>query len=125
MMAVMRKRRVGWLLYAGLLTAAVVIGEAFNLHRGGGPDAVTLANWLLSVTLLTALWCHALQRPLGTERYWRIVFWILLTANLLMLVPVLLGGGPIAIATAGLSLLVVPAYVAAYRYAYRSPSLWQ
>ena len=121
----MRKRRVGWLVYAGLLTTAVVIGEAFNLHRGGGPDAVTLANWLLSATLLTALWCHALQRPLGTERYWRIVFWILLLANLLMLVPVLLGGGPIAIVTAGLSLLVVPAYVAAYRYAYRSPSLWQ
>ena len=121
----MHKRRVGWLIYAGLLSTAVVIGEALNLHRGGGPDAVTLANWLLSVTLLTALWCHALQRPLGTERYWRIVFWILLFANLLMLVPVLLDGGPIAIVTAGLSLLVVPAYVAAYRYAYRSPALWQ
>lgn len=120
----MRKRRVGWLIYAALLTVAVVVGEWFNIERGGGPDAVTLANWLLSATLLTALWCHALQRPLGTAGYWRIVFWIVLFANLLMLVPVLLGGGPIALVTAALSLLVVPAYVAAYAYAYRSPELW-
>lgn len=120
----MRKRRAGWLVYAGLLTTAVLLGEWFNIERGGAPDAVTLANWLLSATLLTALWCHALQRPLGTEGYWRMVFWILLFANLVMLVPVLLGGGPIAWVTAGLSLLVVPAYVAAYVYAYRSPELW-
>jgi hypothetical protein len=123
--AAVRKRRIGWLAYAGLLTVAVVVGEWFNIHRGGGPDMVTLANWLLSATLLTALWCHALQRPLGAQAYWRTVFWILLFANLLMLVPVLLGGGPIALVTAVLSLLVVPAYVAAYLYAYRSPTLWR
>jgi hypothetical protein len=123
--AATRSRRIGWLVYAGLLTLAVLVGEWFNLHRGGGPDAVTLANWLLSATLLTALWCHALQRPLGTPGYWRIVFWILVVANLLMLVPVLLGGGSIALFTAALSLLVVPAYVAAYLYAYRSPALWE
>lgn len=123
-MASVRKRRTGWLAYAGLLTLAVLVGEWFNIERGGGPDTVTLANWLLSATLLTALWCHALQKPLGHERYWRIVFWIVLFANLLMLVPVLAEGGPIALFTAALSLLVVPAYVAAYRYAYRSPSLW-
>jgi len=120
-----RKRRIGWIVYAALLTLAVVLGEWFNIHRGGGPDAVTLANWLLSATLLTALWCYALQKKLGDERYWRVVFWILVFANLLMLVPVLLGGGPIAFFTAVLTLLVVPAYVAAYRYAYRSPTLWQ
>jgi hypothetical protein len=122
--ATAHKRRTGWLVYAGLLTLAVVVGEWFNIYRGGGPDAVTLANWLLSATLLTALWCHALQKPLGDERYWRVVFWILLFANLLMLVPVLMGGGPVALFTAALSLLVVPAYVAAYRYAYRSPGVW-
>lgn len=124
-MAPTRKRKTGWLVYAALLTFAVVVGELFNLQRGGGPDMIALANWLLSVTLLTALWLHALQRRLGTQGYWRIVFWILLFANLLMLVPVLMGGGPIAVATAGLSLLVVPAYVAAYLYAYRSPAVWQ
>lgn len=122
--ASIRKRRTGWLAYAGFLTLAVLLGEWFNIHRGGGPDSVTLANWLLSATLLTALWCHALQRPLGNERYWRVVFWILVFANLLMLVPVLLAGGPIAFFTGVLTLLVVPAYVAAYRYAYRSPTLW-
>lgn len=120
-----RKRKIGWLVYAALLTFAVVVGELFNLQRGGGPDAVTLANWLLSATLLTALWCYSLQRRLGTQGYWRVVFWILLFANLLMLIPVLMGGGPIALVTAGLSLLVVPAYVAAYLYAYRSPAVWQ
>jgi hypothetical protein len=124
-MAPVRRRRIGWLVYAALLTLAVVVGEYFNIERGGGPDAVTWANWLLSATLLTALWLYALQRPLGTQGYWRAVFWILLFANLLMLAPVLLGGGPIAVVTAGLTLLVVPAYVAAYFYAYRSPAIWQ
>jgi hypothetical protein len=119
------ERRIGWLVYAALLTLGVVVGEWLNLVRGGGPDAVTLANWLLSAALLTALWCYALQRRVGNERYWRAVFWILLFANLLMLVPVLLRGGPIALFTAALTLLVVPAYVAAFRYAYRSPALWQ
>ncbi len=122
--ASMRRRRIGWLVYAGLLTLAVVAGEWFNILRGGGPDTVTLANWLLSAALLCALWCHALQVRLGNERYWRAVFWILLFANLLMLVPVLMGGGPIALFTAALSLLVIPAYVAAFHYAYRSPTLW-
>lgn len=124
-MTSLRKRKTGWFVYAALLTCAVVVGELFNLRRGGGPDMVTLANWLLSATLLTALWCHALQRQLGTQAYWRVVFWILLFANLLMLVPVLMGGGAIAMFTAGLSLLVVPAYIAAYLYAYRSPAVWQ
>lgn len=124
-MTSLRKRKTGWFVYAALLTCAVVVGEVFNLQRGGGPDMVTLANWLLSATLLTALWCHALQRQLGTQAYWRVVFWILLFANLLMLVPVLMGGGAIAMFTAGLSLLVVPAYIAAYLYAYRSPAVWQ
>jgi hypothetical protein len=117
-------RKKGWLVYAALLTIAVIIGEALNLWRGGPPDLVTYANWILSVALLTALWCYALQRPLGHRSYWRAVFWILVFANLAMLIPVLLDGDWVALLTAGLTLLVVPAYVAAYLYAYRSTALW-
>ena len=117
-------RKKGWLVYAALLTIAVIIGEALNLWRGGPPDLVTYANWILSVALLTALWCYALQRPLGHRGYWRAVFWILVFANLAMLIPVLLDGDWVALLTAGLTLLVVPAYVAAYLYAYRSTALW-
>jgi hypothetical protein len=118
------RRKPAWIAYALLLTLAVIAGETLNIWRGGPPDLVTYANWLLSLALLVALWCYALQRALGTATYWRAVFWIVLFANLVMLVPVLLGGGVIALATAGLSLLVVPAYVAMWRYAYRSADLW-
>lgn len=118
------RRKPAWIAYALLLTLAVIAGETLNLWRGGPPDLITYANWLLSLALLVALWCYALQRALGTVSYWRAVFWIVVFANLAMLVPVLLGGGFIALVTAGLSLLVVPAYVAAWRYAYRSADLW-
>jgi hypothetical protein len=37
---------------------------------------------------------------------------------------VLLGDRAVAMFTAALTLLIVPAYLAAYFYAYRSPALW-
>lgn len=115
--------RVAWLVYAGVLTLGVLLGEAVNL-RSQTPSAVTLANWVLSITLLTALWAYALRRRLGTPKYWRVVFWIVLFANVVMLVPVLLAGPQIAMVAGGLTLVIVPAYFAAFRYAYRSPELW-
>lgn len=116
------KRRYGWLAYAALLTLGVIAGE---LSRGEAPDAVALANWVLSAALLVALWCHALQRRLGSERYWRIVFWLVSGTNALLLVPVLLRGGTVALVAACLTLLILPAYVAAWIYAFRSSSLWR
>lgn len=117
--------KAAWVVYAGLLTFAVLAGEAVNISRSGEVSAVTLANWILSATLLAALWGYALQRRVGARTYWRAVFWLVLFANAVMLVPVLLTGGAVALFTGALTLLIVPAYVAAYLYAYRSDSLWQ
>ncbi|MGB7903079.1 MAG: hypothetical protein WCF43_00200 [Steroidobacteraceae bacterium] len=117
--------RTGWVVYAALLTFGVLAGEAANLSRGGEVTALTLANWTLSAALLAALWGHALQRRMGNERYWRVVFWLVLFANSVMLIPVLLGDRAVAMFTAALTLLIVPAYLAAYLYAYRSPALWR
>jgi hypothetical protein len=117
--------RTGWVIYAAALTFGVLAGEAANVSRSGEVGALTLANWILSAALLTALWGHALRRRIGNERYWRVVFWLVLFANAVMLVPVLLAGGEIALFTGALTLLIVPAYVAAFRYAYRNPALWR
>ena len=116
--------KAGWVAYAALLTFGVLAGEAANLSRGGEVTALTLGNWTLSAALLTALWGYALQRRIGNERYWRTVFWLVLFANTVMLVPVLLGDRAVAMFTAALTLLIVPAYLAAYFYAYRSQGLW-
>jgi hypothetical protein len=116
--------RWGWVVYAGLLTCAVIVGEMLNL-RLGPPSALTLANWLLTIALLVSLWGYALRRPLGTARYWRAVFCIVLFANIVMLIPVLLAGGDMAWFTGALTLLIVPAYYAAFRYAFRTPELWR
>lgn len=116
--------RAGWVAYAALLTFGVLAGEAANLSRGSEVSALTLANWTLSVALLAALWGFALRRRIGSERYWRAAFWLVLFANSVMLIPVLLGDRAVALFTAALTLLIVPAYVAAYRYAYRSSDLW-
>jgi hypothetical protein len=117
--------RTGWVIYAAALTFGVLAGEAANVSRSGEVGALTLANWILSAALLTALWGHALQLRIGNERYWRVVFWLVLFANSVMMVPVLLAGGEIALFTGALTLLIVPAYVAAFRYAYRNPALWR
>ena len=83
--------KAGWVVYAAVLTFGVLAGEAANLSRGGEVTALTLGNWTLSAALLTALWGYALQRRIGNERYWRAVFWLVLFANSVMLIPVLLG----------------------------------
>jgi len=116
--------KAGWVVYAAVLTFCVLAGEAVNLSRGGEVTALTLGNWTLSAALLTALWGYALQRRIGSAGYWRAVFWLVLFANAVMLIPVLLGDRAVALFTAALTLLIVPAYLAAYLYAYRSPALW-
>ena len=115
-------RRIGWLVYAAALTLAVLAGE---LARGVRPDLTALASWVLTAVLLVALWAYALRRPLGDERYWRAVFWIVSSATALMLVPVLMTGGELARYTLALTVPIVPAFVAAYRYGYRSPEIWK
>jgi len=118
-------RKTGWLVYTALLTAFVVVGEARNIAHAGLPSAITLANWVLTATLLTAGWCYALQRPLGVVWYWRAAFWIVLFATVVMLVPVAHAAPEAIVFTAVLLALVAPAYVAAFLYAHRSPRLWQ
>lgn len=116
--------RIGWIIYAALLTFGVLAGEARNVSLSRDVSALTLANWVLSASLLTAVWGYALQRAIGNRAYWRVAFWLVLFANAVMLVPVLLTGGAVVWFTAALTLLIVPAYVAAYRYGYRSPGVW-
>jgi peptidoglycan/LPS O-acetylase OafA/YrhL len=115
------RRRLGWLVYAAALTLAVLVGE---VGRGTRPGPVALASWILTAALLVALWCYALRRRLGHEAYWRAAFWIVSFATLLMLVPVLMAGGELARYTLALTVPIVPAFVAAYLYAYRSPEIW-
>jgi hypothetical protein len=118
----LRPRRTGWLVYAAALTLAVLAGE---LSRSVRPDLIALASWMLTAALLVALWSYALRRRLGNERYWRAVFWIVSSATVLMLVPVLMTGGELARYTLALAVPIVPAFIAAYRYAYRSPEIWR
>ena len=121
----MRRRRPGWLVYAALITLFVVVGELRGIASHGAPRAITVADWVLTAALLTATWGFALQKPLGSAAYWRAAFWIVVVCTAMMLVPVALSGRLAIIYTAALLALVVPAYVAAFRYAYRSPQLWQ
>jgi hypothetical protein len=119
------KGSIAWIAYAALLTLGVVAGEVLNVVRGERPGAVAIANWLLTAALLTALWGYVLRRPFGNARYWRAVFWLVTVTMLVMLLPTLYTGGTVALAAGALTVLVVPAYVGAWRYAYRSPELWE
>ena len=122
--ATVPRRKVGWLVYAAALTVFVVIGEARNVVASPRIDAVVLADWVLSLVLLVALWGYALQRPIGSPGYWRVVFWIVLAATVIMLVPVAVGPLEAIVFTAVLIAIVAPAYLAAYLYGHRSARLW-
>jgi hypothetical protein len=119
------RAKKAWLVYAGLLTVAVLIGELSNLLRGEPLSWLTVANWVVTLALLTATWGYALQRPIGNARYWRRTFWILLAVSALMLLRVALVSATALVIVLGFMAVLVPAYVAAYRYAFRSSHLWQ
>ena len=119
------RAKKAWLVYAGLLTVAVLIGELSNFLRGEPLSWLTVANWIVTLALLTATWGYALQRPIGNARYWRRTFWILLAVSALMLLRVALMSATALVIVLGFMAVLVPAYVAAYRYAFRSSHLWQ
>jgi hypothetical protein len=107
-----------------LLTTAVVIGEFGNVLRGEPVTWLMAANWIVTLALLTATWGYAMQRPIGNATYWRRVFWILLVASALMLVRVAAASTTALILVLAFMVVLLPAYVAAFRYGYRSPHLW-
>ena len=114
----------GWTAYAVLLTAAVMIGEVANLVQGGTIDVRTFANWVVTGVLLLATWGYALQRPIGAPYYWRAACWVVLGATLVTIIPAALAGDAAIFMVAVLLPLVVPALVASFLYAYRSPQVW-
>jgi hypothetical protein len=113
-----------WLVYAAVLTAAVVIGEISGFLRGEPLSWQTLLNWIVTLALLTATWGYAMQRPVGNELYWRRAFWILVVATALMMLRVALASPAALVPVAAFMAFLVPAYLAAWRYAYRSEQLW-
>lgn len=113
-----------WTAYAALLTAAVVAGEVANLAQGGALDLRTLGNWVITAVLLVATWGYALQRRIGAQYYWRAACWVALGASLATVVPAALAGEAARLMVAVLLPLVLPAFVASFLYAYRSPQLW-
>lgn len=114
----------GWIIYAAILSAAVILGEAVDLAQGKPVTLAATANWIVTAVLLIATWCYGLQKSLHTQAYWRAAFWLIVFVTLLGMVRVALAGR-LALYVALVSLaLVVPAYLAAYRYAYRSSHLW-
>jgi hypothetical protein len=116
--------RKAWTAYAALLSAAIVAGEALNFAGGSRVDARALAGWVVTGVLLCATWGYALQRPIGPRRYWRPAFWVVLSATAATLVPPFLAGRVAITVSVVLLAFVVPAFVAAYLYAYRCAPLW-
>ena len=113
-----------WIAYAAVLTAAVVIGEFGNVLRGEPVTWLMAANWVVTLALLTATWGYAMQRAIGNATYWRRVFWILLVATALMLVRVAAASTTALVLVLGFMVALLPAYIAAFRYGFRSPHLW-
>ncbi len=117
------KRRV-WLAYAAVVSAITVTGEVGAVLRSGEIGVRTFADWFVVTVLLIGTWCYALGRPLATERYWRLAFWLVLFATVVSSIPALLSGPEARLLVAVSALLIAPAFVAMYRYGHRSQALW-
>ena len=115
--------RRGWTVYAALLTAAIVAGEARNVSDGV-VDARSLANWVLTLVLLLATWGYALRRRIGAQRYWGPAFGVVSAATVISAIPAVIAGPDAIVAVLLILLLAAPAFYAAWRYAYRSPDIW-
>ena len=115
--------RRGWTVYAALLTAAIVVGEARNVAHGV-VDARSLANWVLTFVLLLATWGYALRRRIGAHRYWGPAFGVVSAATVISAIPAVIAGTGAMVAVLLILLIAAPAFYAAWRYAYRSPDIW-
>lgn len=116
--------RKAWTAYAAALTGAMLAGEALRLASGAAVDFRAFASWFITGVLLAAVWGYALRRRIGAQYYWRAAFWVVAGATLLSAGQAALAGDAARYVVGVSLLLVLPAYYAAYRYAYRSPEIW-
>ena len=116
--------RKGWTAYAAALTGIMVAGEALQLAAGASIDLHTLAVWIITGVLLTSLWGYALRRRIGAQYYWRAACWVVAGATLVTAIPAMLAGNEARFMLAVSLPLLLPAFLASYRYAYRSPEIW-
>ena len=116
--------RKGWTAYAVALTGIVLADEVLNLARGAPVGFRALASWILTAVLLTSLWGYALRRRIGAQYYWRAACWVVAGATLVTAIPAMLAGNEARFMLAVSLPLLLPAFLASYRYAYRSPEIW-
>lgn len=116
--------RKGWTAYAVALTGLMLAGEALRLSQGIAVDFRALANWFITGVLLASLWGYALRRRIGAQYYWRAACWVVTGATLLAAGQAALAGDVARYFVAVSLALVLPAYYASFRYAYRSPDIW-
>ena len=116
--------RKGWTAYAAALTGLMVAGEVQKLVQGTPVDFRALANGFITGVLLASLWGYALRRRIGAQYYWRAACWVVAGATLLASGQAALAGDVARYFVVVSLALVLPAFYASYRYAYRSPDIW-
>jgi hypothetical protein len=116
--------RKGWTVYAAALTGIVLAGEVLNLARGAPVGFRALASWIITAVLLASLWGYALRRRIGAQYYWRAACWVVAGATLVTAGQAALAGDAARYVIGVSLLLVLPAFYASFRYAYRSPEIW-
>jgi hypothetical protein len=116
--------RKGWTAYATALTGLMLAGEALKLAQGVPFDFRALANGFITGVLLVSLWGYALRRRIGAQYYWRAACWVVAGATLLAAGQAALAGDAARYVVVVSLALLLPAFYASYRYAYRSPEIW-
>lgn len=114
----------GWLAYAVVFSLLTVAGAAI-----APLTLLNLVNSIISIILCAAVFLYSLQKPILSQDAWKIIFWLTAGTSLIWTSSSLISTGansemPFSAMTFLTELLLVlPAYIVMYWYAYTS-NIW-
>jgi hypothetical protein len=124
------QRRRGWRIYFWLMTALLLAAVVAEIVVPADDLLINAADYVLSGFSLVGLFGYAHRRIIFKQLIWRAWLPLILVWDLGVMLRHFargdLGGDAATVVTVILfgTLVVVPLYVALYRYGYRSSELW-
>jgi hypothetical protein len=121
--------RRGWRIYFWIMAALLAVFVVVGFIKPGSEPLLDVVDYLVSAFTLVGLFGYAYSRRIWSQGAWRVALPIVVIWEFVNTARGLTKGDlgnvvEAAIYVALIFAIVVPAYVALYRYGYRSPELW-
>jgi len=120
----------GWRIYAWVMAALLLLALVLTVFEGSGSIIIDAIDYGVSALSLVGVFGYAYGRAIATRAFWRVLLPVLIAWDSGMLIRQYLDpetGSDLLIFSVIVVLvasLLVPSYIAVFRYGYRSPALW-